>query len=120
MITQASRCAPQASCDTECATDSCCETDFAFTPEQCDELAKLAKALAHPARVRILTQIMAYDGCVCGDLVEASGLAQSTVSQHIAVLKEAGLVCGEAEGAKRCYCIVPNALRSLRVLVSQL
>ena len=88
---------------------------------ECDEaLAALAKAIAHPVRVQIVRTLARMDGCVCGDLVEQIPLAQSTVSQHLKVLKEAGLVCGTIDGPRVSYCIDPEGLRRLRVLVAGL
>lgn len=69
------------------------------------QLATWAKALAHPARLAILTALLERKTCVCGDLVEGLPLAQSTVSQHLKVLKQAGLIQGNIEGASVCYCI---------------
>jgi DNA-binding transcriptional ArsR family regulator len=85
-----------------------------------DRLAQLAWAVAHPARVRILRILLARAACVCGELVDQMPLAQSTVSQHLKVLKEAGLVQGEIDGPKVCYCVNPAALRDLKKLVSAL
>lgn len=85
-----------------------------------EELAALAKAIGHPARVQILRLLARRDGCVCGDIVSELPLAQSTVSQHLKVLKEAGLIRGEIEGPRVCYCIEPQTLRRLRALVGAL
>lgn len=85
-----------------------------------EELAKLAHAIAHPARVRIVRLLDAKNACVCGELVEALPLAQSTVSQHLKVLKRAGLIQGEIDGPRVCYCLVPGALKRLRMLVAAL
>jgi ArsR family transcriptional regulator len=85
-----------------------------------DELATLGKAIGHPARVKILRLLVRKDACVCGDIVDELPLAQSTVSQHLKVLKEAGLIRGEVDGPRVCYCIEPRALRRLRALVSGL
>lgn len=85
-----------------------------------EELATLAKALGHPARVQIMRLLARRDACVCGDIVDELPLAQSTVSQHLKVLKEAGLVKGEIDGPRVCYCIEPSALRRLRSLVGSL
>ncbi len=85
-----------------------------------EEFARLARALAHPARVRIIRLLGAKSGCVCGELVEALPLAQSTVSQHLKVLKQAGLIQGEIDGPRVCYCLEPGALRRLRMLVAAL
>ena len=83
-------------------------------------LARYAKALGHPARVRILRILMARADCLCGDLVDALPLAQSTVSQHLRVLKEAGLITGTIDGPRRCYCVNQEALEDLKQLVSSL
>jgi ArsR family transcriptional regulator, arsenate/arsenite/antimonite-responsive transcriptional repressor len=85
-----------------------------------ERLAQLAWAVAHPARVRILRILLARASCVCGELVDQMPLAQSTVSQHLKVLKAAGLVQGEIDGPKVCYCVNPTALRELRTLISGL
>lgn len=85
-----------------------------------EELAKLAWAVAHPARIRILSLLMARTSCVCGELVEAMPLAQSTVSQHLKILKEAGLVQGEIDGPKVCYCVNRAGLARLKELVANL
>jgi ArsR family transcriptional regulator, arsenate/arsenite/antimonite-responsive transcriptional repressor len=84
------------------------------------ELSALCKALAHPARVHILRLLVRKNTCVCGELVSELDLAQSTVSQHLKVMKEAGLVQGEVDGPRVCYCIDPRALRRLRALVGGL
>ncbi len=86
-------------------------------PTDDEELASLARAIGHPARVKILRMLAATKGCVCGDLVSAMPLAQSTVSQHLKILKDAGLIRGEIDGPRVCYCLAPEALRRLRVLV---
>lgn len=69
------------------------------------EIALVAKALAHPARVRILRILLARATCTCGEIVDALPLAQATVSQHLKVLKEAGLIKGEIDGPRVCYCV---------------
>ncbi|MCC7139986.1 MAG: helix-turn-helix transcriptional regulator [Planctomycetes bacterium] len=85
-----------------------------------EELAALAKAVAHPARLRILRLLARRDTCVCGEIVADLPLAQSTVSQHLKVLKEAGLVRGTIDGPRVCYCLEPKALRRLKSLVAAL
>ncbi|HBK89780.1 MAG: metalloregulator ArsR/SmtB family transcription factor [Cyclobacteriaceae bacterium] len=70
-----------------------------------NELASLAKALGHPARVAILQFLSQQTTCVCGDIVEELPLSQSTVSQHLKELKKVGLIKGEIEGPSICYCI---------------
>ena len=84
-----------------------------------DALAKMAKALAHPARIAIL-RLLASRACLCGEVVEELPLAQSTVSQHLKVLKEAGLIRGDVDGPRTCYCVEPRALRRLKALVGSL
>jgi predicted transcriptional regulator len=69
------------------------------------KIAKYAKALAHPARVAILQLLIKKQACICGDIVDELPLSQSTVSQHLKELKEAGLIKGDINGVKVCYCI---------------
>lgn len=76
--------------------------------------AKLAKALAHPVRIRILEILGGQRGCICGGLVELLPLAQSTVSQHLRELREAGLIQGDVDGARTCYCLDLEALDEAR------
>jgi len=75
-----------------------------FTQDQ-NDLAAMAKALAHPARIAILQYLAGLNTCVCGDIVDEIGLAQSTISQHLKALKTAGLIHGEINGTSVCYCI---------------
>ena len=83
-----------------------------FTEEQ-NELARLAKALGHPARIAIIEFLVRTNACFCGDLVEEIGLAQATVSQHLKELKGAGIIKGNVEGTSVCYCINPEVWESL-------
>jgi ArsR family transcriptional regulator len=85
-----------------------------------EELAEFAKALGHPARVQILRMLVRESACVCGDIVDVLPLAQSTVSAHLKVLKEAGLIRGEISGPRTCYCVEPRAVRRLKALVGSL
>ncbi|NOX52971.1 MAG: winged helix-turn-helix transcriptional regulator [Planctomycetes bacterium] len=85
-----------------------------------EQLAALAKALGHPLRVRILRILASHEGCICGELVDRLPIAQSTVSQHLKILKDAGLVQGEIDGPRVCYCIRRPALRKLKKLVAGL
>jgi DNA-binding transcriptional ArsR family regulator len=85
-----------------------------------EELAEICKALGHPARIRILRHLLMENRCLCGGIVEVMPLAQSTVSQHLKVLKEAGLVRGEIEGPKTCYCADHEAIDRLFVGVREL
>jgi DNA-binding transcriptional ArsR family regulator len=77
--------------------------------------AELAKALGHPARIAILRTLAERRSCVCGEIVEVLPLAQSTVSQHLAALKEAGLIQGIIEGPRSCYCLDPAGMREVQV-----
>jgi DNA-binding transcriptional ArsR family regulator len=70
-----------------------------------NKISTYAKALAHPARVAILQLLIKKQACICGDIVDELPLSQSTVSQHLRELKEAGLIKGDIEGVKVCYCI---------------
>lgn len=89
-------------------------------PAADDELAGLAKALGHPARVQIMRLLARREACICGDIVDELPLAQSTVSQHLKVLKEAGLIRGEIDGPRVGYCVEPRTLRRLKALVGSL
>lgn len=80
------------------------QTRTPLTPDDL-RLARVFKALGNPVRLEILRQLASCDRCNCGDIVAALPLAQSTVSQHLKVLKEAGLILGEIEGPATCYCI---------------
>ncbi len=81
-------------------------------------LAAWAKALAHPARLAILRTLGTRGECVCGEVVEVVGLAQSTVSQHLKVLREAGLITGVADGPRSCYCLDADALATVSTRLS--
>jgi predicted transcriptional regulator len=92
------------------------KTDL-FTTEQ-NELAVMAKAIAHPARIAILQYLVRKNACVCGDLVEELGLAQATTSQHLKELKNAGIIQGTIEGVSVCYCINPKVWNQYNALFS--
>lgn len=81
------------------------------------ELATLAKALGHPARIAILRMLIQSGECVCGAIVDRLPLAQATVSQHLKVLKDAGLIRGEIDPPRVCYCIDPATIRRLKQLI---
>lgn len=83
-------------------------------------LAKYAKALSHPARVAILQLLARKQACICGDIVDELPLSQSTVSQHLKELKEAGLIKGEIEGVSTCYCIDEQAWAKASELLNKL
>jgi predicted transcriptional regulator len=84
-----------------------------FTNEQ-NRLAVQLKAIAHPARIAILQELIKVNACICGDLVEELGLAQATISQHLKELKNAGLIQGTIDGVSICYCIEPKAWNKLQ------
>jgi transcriptional regulator, ArsR family len=77
---------------------------YFFTNHQ-NQIAAISKALGHPARVAIIEYLLSVDHCICGDIVNELPLAQSTVSQHLKELKNAGLIKGTIEGNAICYCI---------------
>jgi len=110
--------------ETDCM-DGCCPTRprsaaTAHTDDAERRLAALARALAHPARVKILKLLIDRNTCVAGTLSDALPLAPSTVSQHLRVLKQAGLIMGEADGPRRCYCVDHAALSQLKALIADL
>ena len=84
------------------------------------DLALLAKALGHPVRVRILRLLLARDSCYCGQIVDELPLAQATVSQHLKVLKDAGLITGEIDGPRVCYCASRQHVQELISLLGGL
>jgi ArsR family transcriptional regulator, arsenate/arsenite/antimonite-responsive transcriptional repressor len=107
-------------------TDECCPPPAGaeqFAGEEgFDEaqFAAYANALGHPARVAIIRLLLEKDTCICGEIVDELPLAQSTVSQHLKKLKDAGLIRGEVDGPRVCYCIEPAALARFGALAEQL
>lgn len=93
------------------------KTDL-FTKKQ-NEIADMARAIAHPARIAILQQLLKANACICGDLVEELGLAQATISQHLKELKNVGLIQGTIEGTSVCYCINPTVWNNYKQLFTQ-
>ena len=93
----------------------------ATPPEICRKrLADMSKGLAHPARVEIVRMLAnkpAHSRCICGDIVDALPLAQSSVSQHLKVLKETGWIQGEIDGPRVCYCIIDGVLEYYTALM---
>jgi DNA-binding transcriptional ArsR family regulator len=83
-------------------------------------IAKYAKALSHPARIAILDVLLNKQTCVCGHIVEELPIAQSTVSQHLKELKEAGLIKGDIDGASVCYCIDQEEWNKANYILKQL
>lgn len=93
--------------------------DSVVVPDD-DTLAAMAKAIAHPARIAILRILAHRETCATGDVVAELPLAQSTVSEHLRILREAGLVQGEIEGPRTRYCINANGFAALRAGVAAL
>lgn len=104
----------------------CCPTSASdYRHRECattedEELAALAKALAHPTRIQIVRLLLTKESCMCGDIVDELPFAQSTVSQHLKLLKEAGIIRGEVSGPRVCYCLEPLTLRRLIRLLEAL
>jgi predicted transcriptional regulator len=90
------------------------KTDL-FSKQQ-NELAAMAKAIAHPARIAILQYLAKKNACVCGEIVDEIGLAQATISQHLKELKTAGIIQGNIDGTSVCYCIDPKVWKQYKVL----
>ena len=101
-------CLPVGQMSSEAATEILAEDQERF--------AGFCKALGHPVRVRIVKLLLSVDTCICGDIVERLPLAQSTVSQHLKVLKEAGLIEGAIDGPRTCYCLNREALSEFKSL----
>ena len=83
-------------------------------------LVELFRALGHPARLRIVRLLAQRQTCICGEVTDELPLSQSTVSQHLKVLKDAGIIVGRVEGPSVCYCLAPGVLASLRESVAKL
>jgi len=84
-----------------------------FTEQQ-NQIARIAKALGHPARIAIIEHLLKVNACMCSDIVDELPLAQSTVSQHLKELKNAGLIKGNIEGNSICYCIDEETFNILK------
>jgi ArsR family transcriptional regulator, arsenate/arsenite/antimonite-responsive transcriptional repressor len=106
----------------ELAAEACAPgaPDAAVEAPDDDTLAQLAKALGHPARVRILRLLAARQTCVTGDVVAELPLAQSTVSEHLRILREAGLVQSTPDGTRSAYCVSASGLAALKRGVAEL
>lgn len=104
-------------------TDSCCvvtPADFEHRPEQDARIAAYCKALGHSHRVRILRFLLSQQACFAGEIADQLPVAASTVSQHLKHLRDAGLIQGEVDGPRRCYCVAPEALADLHRLLGEL
>lgn len=84
--------------------------------ERFERMAEFAKCISHPARIAILKTLAERNSCICGEIVEILPLAQSTVSQHLKELKKCGLIIGEIDGPRSCYCINGERLREMEEL----
>ncbi|MDQ6902824.1 MAG: metalloregulator ArsR/SmtB family transcription factor [Bacteroidota bacterium] len=92
---------------------------YSFTSKE-NKIAKYAKALAHPARISILKLLIKKQACICGDIVDELPLSQSTVSQHLKELKDAGLIQGDIDGATVCYCINEKEWKAAQLWLNQI
>jgi ArsR family transcriptional regulator len=90
------------------------------SPNDAELFAVMCKALGHPARLMIINYLKKIDRCLCGDIVELLPLAQSTVSQHLKCLKQAGFIKGKVEGPKTCYCLDKTMLKKFTLMVEDL
>lgn len=102
----------------ECCVPPAAETNVA--PPDDDTLAAMAKAIAHPARIAILRLLAHRETCATGDVVAELPLAQSTVSEHLRILRQAGLIQGEIEGPRTLYCVNATGLAALRAGIAKL
>ena len=82
-----------------------------------EQSAKIFKALGHPTRLKIVEHLIHIDTCVCGEIVDIFPFSQSTISQHLKLLKEAGIVCGEIEGPKTYFCVDKRILNEFKTWV---
>lgn len=102
---------------------SCCGPNASSTRASAidaDDLARMCKALAHPARVQLLRHLIDYGDCYFGSLTDVLPLAPSTVSQHVSILKEAGLIEGSSDAQRVCYCVNKKRLQELKAAVGDL
>lgn len=101
---------------------SCCEprSDIAEPAINAEELALMCKALGHPARVQLLNYLSTYGACYFGSLADVLPLAASTISQHVSVLKQAGLIVGSADEQRVCYCVNTDRLNQLKQMIGTL
>ena len=85
-----------------------------------ERLAKIFKALGHPTRIKIVEHLIHINTCVCGEIVNIFPFSQSTISQHLKILKESGIVCGEVEGPKTYFCVDKTILEQFRQYIKTL
>lgn len=85
-----------------------------------EQLAKIFKALGHPTRIKIVEHLVHINTCVCGEIVNIFPFSQSTISQHLKILKESGIVCGEVEGPKTYFCVDKTVLEQFREYIKNI
>ncbi|MDZ7692310.1 MAG: metalloregulator ArsR/SmtB family transcription factor [Balneolaceae bacterium] len=95
-------------------------TKVSLFEEKQVKTAELAKALSHPARIAIIELLAERETCICGDITEQLPLAQSTVSQHLKALKKAGIIKGEIDGVRTCYCLDKEGIKEISNLFTPL
>lgn len=88
--------------------------------QQQNRIASLAKVLGHPARVAILQHLLKQESCVCGEIVNEIGLSQPTISQHLREMKDVGLIIGNIDGTKVCYCINNEVYKEVKNIFNTL
>jgi ArsR family transcriptional regulator, arsenate/arsenite/antimonite-responsive transcriptional repressor len=100
----------------------CCDVNpgGAAPAVDAEEVARLCKALGHPARVQLLCYLAAYGACYFGNLADVLPLSPSTISQHVTILKDAGLILGSSDAQRVCYCINPERIAQLKQLINAL
>ncbi len=85
-----------------------------------ENLSRIFKALGHPTRVKIVEHLIKINTCICGDIVDIFPYSQSTISQHLKILKESGIVCGEVEGPKTYFCVDKKVLAQFKEYINAL
>lgn len=85
-----------------------------------EQMAKIFKALGHPTRVKIIQHLIDINTCVCGEIVDIFPFSQSTISQHLKLLKESGIVCGDVEGPRTYFCVDQTILNQFKTYVKNL
>ncbi len=85
-----------------------------------EQISKIFKALGHPTRIRIVEHLIHINTCVCGEIVNIFPFSQSTISQHLKILKESGIVCGEVEGPKTYFCVDKHVLEQFKHYIKNL
>ncbi|MEH6435693.1 ArsR/SmtB family transcription factor [Massilia sp. DD77] len=104
-------------------TSSCCGPQTADSPSaaiDAEDLAALCKAIGHPARLQLLRHLIAHGDCYFGSLADVLPLAPSTISKHVSILKETGLIEGSSDVQRVCYCVNPARLARLKAMIGAL